>query len=152
MTQKLKVSEFLNCSTKILDQFLRKILYIQEMDKKEIFSKSLLANILDIDDNFCASKFTETNGIVQYNHPNGFPPPNGCFNRQANKISELLETFQLNLKNTWDLELHFGDLNSIQIGTILFLFLLQQQELEISPIRYIYWRLEVLGITSVSQA
>ena len=45
------------------------------MDKKEIFSKSLLANILDIDDNFCASKFTETNGIVQYNHPNGFPPP-----------------------------------------------------------------------------
>ena len=51
------------------------------MDKKEIFSKSLLANILDIDDNFCASKFTETNGIVQYNYPNVGQISNGCFNR-----------------------------------------------------------------------
>ena len=52
----------------------------QEMDKKEIFSKSLLANILDIDDNFCSSKFTETNGIVQYNQTNG-NPSNGCYSR-----------------------------------------------------------------------
>jgi hypothetical protein len=50
------------------------------MDKKEIFSKSLLANILDIDDNFCSSKFTETNGIVQYNQTNGIPS-NGCYSR-----------------------------------------------------------------------
>ena len=47
---------------------------LKEMDKKEIFSKSLLANILDLDDNFCSSKFTENNGA----NPS---LPNGCFNR-----------------------------------------------------------------------
>ena len=44
---------------------------LKEMDKKEIFSKSLLANILDLDDNFCSSKFTESNPGL----------PNGGFNR-----------------------------------------------------------------------
>ena len=53
---------------------------LKEMDKKEIFSKSLLANILDIDDNFCASKFNDNSGVVtNYTHVN--PSPNGCFNR-----------------------------------------------------------------------
>ena len=49
------------------------------MDKKEIFSKSLLANILDIDDNLYSSKFTETNGLVQYGN-NGLPS-NGYYSR-----------------------------------------------------------------------
>ena len=54
---------------------------LKEMDKQEIFSKSLLANILDIDDNYCASKFTENNGVVsKYNHANQ-PSSNACFNR-----------------------------------------------------------------------
>ena len=54
---------------------------LKEMDKKEIFSKSLLANVLDIDDNFCASKFTDNNGgVTNYNHANP-PLPNCCFNR-----------------------------------------------------------------------
>ena len=47
---------------------------LKEMDKKEIFSKSLLANILDLDDNFCSSKFTDNNSA----NPQ---LPNGCFNR-----------------------------------------------------------------------
>ena len=47
---------------------------LKEMDKKEIFSKSLLANILDLDDNFCSSKFTDNNSA----NPQ---LPNGCFSR-----------------------------------------------------------------------
>ena len=46
-----------------------------------MFSKSLLANILDIDDNFCASNVTENNGVIQYHQTNGPLPSNGCFNR-----------------------------------------------------------------------
>ena len=54
---------------------------LKDMDKKEIFSKSLLANVLDIDDNFCASKISETNSIVHYNHSKGPLGLNGCFAR-----------------------------------------------------------------------
>ena len=39
---------------------------MKEMDKKEISSKSLLANVLDIDDNFCVAKLPQ---IINTKHP-----------------------------------------------------------------------------------
>ena len=55
---------------------------MKEMDKKEIFSKSLLANVLDIDDNFCAAKVPQKvigNSSGQTNQV--LPIANGCFLR-----------------------------------------------------------------------
>ena len=49
---------------------------MKEMEQKEISSKSLLANVLDIDDNFrCVGP-----GGKQSNHPSHVAPalPNGC--------------------------------------------------------------------------
>ena len=56
---------------------------MKEMDKKEVFSKSLLANVLDIDDNFCASSIPQPNN-VNSNISNSQPTAaiaNGCFLR-----------------------------------------------------------------------
>ena len=49
---------------------------MKEMEQKEISSKSLLANVLDIDDNFRSS--TLPHGVS--NHPSHVKPPlpNGC--------------------------------------------------------------------------
>ena len=53
---------------------------IKEMDKNEVSSKSLLANVLDIDDNFCATTIAPS---INGNHPSHTKPPllNGCFTR-----------------------------------------------------------------------
>jgi len=53
---------------------------IKEIDKNEVSSKSLLANVLDIDDNFCATTIAPS---INGNHPSHTKPPltNGCFQR-----------------------------------------------------------------------
>jgi len=54
---------------------------IKELDKTEVSSKSLLANVLDIDDNFCAS--TVVTSSVNGNHVNN----NHCVNLMGNGCS-----------------------------------------------------------------
>ena len=55
---------------------------MKEMDKKEISSKSLLANVLDIDDNFCAAKIPQINVVNHHSHLNQTVAiANGCFLR-----------------------------------------------------------------------
>ena len=55
---------------------------MKEMDKKEISSKSLLANVLDIDDNFCAAKIPQINDANHRSHLNQIVAiANGCFLR-----------------------------------------------------------------------
>ena len=53
---------------------------IKEIDKTEVSSKSLLANVLDMDDNFCATTIAPS---INGNHPSHTKPPilNGCFTR-----------------------------------------------------------------------
>ena len=57
------------CMSRPGDEITRKSILMtqkmKEMDKKEISSKSLLANVLDIDDNFCAAKIPQ---IIDVNH------------------------------------------------------------------------------------
>jgi len=55
---------------------------IKEIDKNEVSSKSLLANVLDMDDNFCATTIAPS---INGNHPSHTKPPilNGCFTRPA---------------------------------------------------------------------
>ena len=50
---------------------------MKEMEQKEISSKSLLANVLDIDDNF---RCVVGSGGNHSNHPSHVAPPlpNGC--------------------------------------------------------------------------
>ena len=43
---------------------------MKELDKEEISSKSLLANVLDIDDNFCAAKILQINDVNNSSHLN----------------------------------------------------------------------------------
>ena len=45
---------------------------IKEMDKNEVSSKSLLANVLDIDDNFCVTTIAPN---VNGTHPSHIKPP-----------------------------------------------------------------------------
>ena len=59
---------------------------MKEMDKKEISSKSLLANVLDIDDNFCAAKIPQINNLNNHGHLNQMVAiANGCFLRCSEK-------------------------------------------------------------------
>jgi hypothetical protein len=53
---------------------------IKEIDKTEVSSKSLLANVLDMDDNFCATTIAP---IINGNHQSYTKPAllNGCFTR-----------------------------------------------------------------------
>ena len=53
---------------------------IKEIDKTEDSSKSLLANVLDMDDNFCATTIAP---IINGNHHSYTKPPllNGGFTR-----------------------------------------------------------------------
>ena len=55
-------------------QFIAGTVKMKEMEQKEISSKSLLANVLDIDDNFRSSTLPHSN------HPSHVKPPfpNGC--------------------------------------------------------------------------
>jgi len=57
---------------------------MKEMEQKEISSKSLLANVLDIDDNFRSSN------IPHSNHPSHVKPPlaNGCSTRSSGNLSD----------------------------------------------------------------
>ena len=74
------------CMSRPGDEITRKSILMaqkmKEMDKKEISSKSLLANVLDIDDNFCAATLAipQSNNM---NHPSHANPvtANGCFTR-----------------------------------------------------------------------
>jgi len=72
------------CMSRPGEEITRKSITIaqkmKEMDKKESFSKSLLANVLDIDDNFCATTIPQSMTGLQHVHikPTNF---NGCFTR-----------------------------------------------------------------------
>jgi len=73
------------CMSRPGDQITRKSILMsqkmKEMDKKEISSKSLLANVLDIDDNFCAAKISQITTNNPTHHHQTVAIANGCFLR-----------------------------------------------------------------------
>ena len=62
------------CMSRPGDKITRKSIIMtqkmKEMDKEEISSKSFLANVLDIDDNFCAAKIPQINDVNTSSHLN----------------------------------------------------------------------------------
>merc|ERR1719483_504648 len=72
------------CMSRPGEKITRKTIMMQkkmkEMEQKEISSKSLLANVLDIDDNFCAAKIPQINNLNNHSYLNQTVAiANGCF-------------------------------------------------------------------------